>query len=405
MSIYRLGAAKVDSAARTITINGSPRGVSLKAMTVLDMLVEAAGDVVTRDALLKRAWPNVCVGEEVLTQAIAELRRAFGDNRRAPEYIATVPKTGYRLAAEPPAPEIPNDLLLPPISVDPKTSIEALTDYFSACDAFDRGGQENINAVIEYCRSAIERDQTFAAAHARLSIAYAYKQLYYSHDKTLMTKALSSARTAIEYDRTSPEGYAAQGFALANLGDLDHALTSFNAAIRLRNDAFYSLNYFGVVLFSRGAYDTASRLFDHAARLRGDAYQAVMMSAKASRSAGDEKTAAARIKRAALRCDQRLLEDPDDIRALVCKISCEIDAHGVGATASLLDRLSDNDDPITYYVAAALARAGETGLALDRIEAIVDNGWADLNFLKSDRDLDPLRSEPRFQKIANALAA
>jgi len=45
-------------------------------MDVLATLVDADGGVVERDALLETVWPDVVVGEEVLTHAIDELRPA-----------------------------------------------------------------------------------------------------------------------------------------------------------------------------------------------------------------------------------------------------------------------------------------------------------------------------------------
>ncbi len=53
--------------------------------------------MLSRRQLLDAVWPDVTVGEEVLTHAIAELRKALGDSKRQPRYIETVHKSGYRL--------------------------------------------------------------------------------------------------------------------------------------------------------------------------------------------------------------------------------------------------------------------------------------------------------------------
>lgn len=70
-----------------------------KAMEVLLLLAARAGETVSRAALLDAVWPAVVVGDEVLTQSIIKLRKALGDNPRAPSYIETIPKRGYRLIA------------------------------------------------------------------------------------------------------------------------------------------------------------------------------------------------------------------------------------------------------------------------------------------------------------------
>ena len=70
-----------------------------KAMEVLMVLAGHAGEVVSREKLLGDVWAGVVVGDEALTQSIIKLRRAFGDNPRAPAYIETISKRGYRLIA------------------------------------------------------------------------------------------------------------------------------------------------------------------------------------------------------------------------------------------------------------------------------------------------------------------
>ena len=99
--MFKLGDWLVDPATRQLsreTEQGSDR-VRLvpKAMAVLVALHEAGGQVLSREALMEAVWPEVTVGEEVLTRAIADLRKALGDSRQQPRYIQTVQKTGYRL--------------------------------------------------------------------------------------------------------------------------------------------------------------------------------------------------------------------------------------------------------------------------------------------------------------------
>jgi DNA-binding winged helix-turn-helix (wHTH) protein len=68
-----------------------------KVMQVLVCLADGGGDVVTREELIARVWPDVFVTDDVLHRAIGELRRVFGDSHAAPRYIETIRKRGYRL--------------------------------------------------------------------------------------------------------------------------------------------------------------------------------------------------------------------------------------------------------------------------------------------------------------------
>ncbi len=71
--------------------------VEPKVMELFVRLAESSGAVVSKAALLDSVWPGVIVGEDSLTRAMSELRRALGDDARRPRIIETIPKRGYRL--------------------------------------------------------------------------------------------------------------------------------------------------------------------------------------------------------------------------------------------------------------------------------------------------------------------
>lgn len=73
--------------------------ISPKAMAVLHQLASRPGEVVSRERLLETVWNGTLPTDDVLTHAVGELRRVFGDERAAPRYIETISKTGYRLIA------------------------------------------------------------------------------------------------------------------------------------------------------------------------------------------------------------------------------------------------------------------------------------------------------------------
>ena len=68
-------------------------------MKLLVCLAERAGEVVSIDDLLDQVWSGVVVTPDSVYQAVASLRRLLGDDARQPEYIATVPRLGYRMVA------------------------------------------------------------------------------------------------------------------------------------------------------------------------------------------------------------------------------------------------------------------------------------------------------------------
>ena len=70
-----------------------------KVMQVLVLLAAHAGQVVAKEHLMHTVWPDAFVTDDVLTRAISELRRVFGDDAKESRFIQTIPKSGYRLIA------------------------------------------------------------------------------------------------------------------------------------------------------------------------------------------------------------------------------------------------------------------------------------------------------------------
>ncbi len=71
-----------------------------KVMSLLILLASKHGDVVTRQEILDSLWPNMVVGDEVISQLIYSLRNALADDAKNPQYIETISKKGYRFIAE-----------------------------------------------------------------------------------------------------------------------------------------------------------------------------------------------------------------------------------------------------------------------------------------------------------------
>ena len=71
-------------------------------LRLLEVLLERPGEVVTREELRSRIWPNESFGDfdQAVNVAIAKLRGALGDSADNPRYIETLPRRGYRFIAD-----------------------------------------------------------------------------------------------------------------------------------------------------------------------------------------------------------------------------------------------------------------------------------------------------------------
>ena len=102
--ILEFGPFRLDEAERTLSRDGASVNLAPKTFDVLLVLVSNANRLVEKSKLLGTVWGDVHVDEAVLTRAISDLRKALGQTSDQ-VWIETVPKFGYRFAAQVHAPK------------------------------------------------------------------------------------------------------------------------------------------------------------------------------------------------------------------------------------------------------------------------------------------------------------
>lgn len=78
----------------------SPAGVTRlepKVAELLFLLAARPNEVFSREEISKALWPDVVVGDDALARLVFKLRRDLGDDPKAPRFVETLPKRGYRL--------------------------------------------------------------------------------------------------------------------------------------------------------------------------------------------------------------------------------------------------------------------------------------------------------------------
>jgi DNA-binding winged helix-turn-helix (wHTH) protein/predicted ATPase/type II secretory pathway predicted ATPase ExeA len=90
---------RVDLANEQLWRENTPIPLRRQTFAVLRYLVEHAGQVVSKAALLDALWPGVYVTDMAPMICIRELRKALGDDARVPQFIETVHRRGYRWLA------------------------------------------------------------------------------------------------------------------------------------------------------------------------------------------------------------------------------------------------------------------------------------------------------------------
>ena len=134
---WSFGSAQFDEARQLLTLAGSPITVEPKPLQLLSMLLEQAGEVLTKRELIEALWPGRVVTDGVLTNAVNKLRAALNDD--PPQIVRTVHGHGYKLgvpaAVEWLTAEPPPNLRLGPGQAPPQRPLWGLVQRLG------RGGQ------------------------------------------------------------------------------------------------------------------------------------------------------------------------------------------------------------------------------------------------------------------------
>jgi len=96
---FQLGAWLVEPTLDRISSDGRVVRLRPRAMDVLACLALEAGELSSKQNLIDAVWQTEFVSDHALTQVVAELRSALGDDARNPTYIENIPRRGYRLVA------------------------------------------------------------------------------------------------------------------------------------------------------------------------------------------------------------------------------------------------------------------------------------------------------------------
>lgn len=92
--MYEMGEWEVDLARRQLRARGVPVPIGGRAFEIIEVLIQSAGELVTKKTLAARVWPGVIVEDNTLQFHISAIRKALGSDRGI---LKTASGRGYRL--------------------------------------------------------------------------------------------------------------------------------------------------------------------------------------------------------------------------------------------------------------------------------------------------------------------
>jgi predicted ATPase/DNA-binding winged helix-turn-helix (wHTH) protein len=96
---FAFGSFRLIPAQRILSEEEKPLRLGGRALDILIALIERAGQTISKEELIARAWPGTVVEEAALRVHIAALRKALGDGRAGKRYITNNPGRGYAFIA------------------------------------------------------------------------------------------------------------------------------------------------------------------------------------------------------------------------------------------------------------------------------------------------------------------
>jgi TolB-like protein len=100
-TIPRSGLFHVDAKSESLFRGAEPVALGRRAVAVLRLLLERAGEPVSRQTLIEAAWPRLAIEDSNLSVQIAAVRRVLAEQAGGANWIETLPRRGYRYVGRP----------------------------------------------------------------------------------------------------------------------------------------------------------------------------------------------------------------------------------------------------------------------------------------------------------------
>ncbi|MBN9491608.1 MAG: winged helix-turn-helix domain-containing protein [Alphaproteobacteria bacterium] len=182
---------RIDAQSDSLLCGAKPTALGRRAVALLRLLLDRAGEPVPREALIEAAWPGLAVEEGNLSVQIAALRRVLGEEADGASWIETLPRRGYRYVG-PPIPVVNGPIVkghMPPSqAASPATATLPLPEKPSvAVLPFSSAGvgpehEHFVDGMVEDIIAALSRFKSLFVIARNSSFAY--------KDRTVDTKVV-----------------------------------------------------------------------------------------------------------------------------------------------------------------------------------------------------------------------
>ena len=405
-SVVRFGIYTFHERSGELLRSGIKVRLAEQPLQVLRLLIDQAGEVVTREEIRAHLWrSDTFVSFDVgLNSAVRKLREALGDSADNPRFVETLPRRGYRfiapverLAASVPGPRVESPppgrirrttagailaivtvgalaalafARLDPFGADPVTSADAELAYRRGLLAMGRETAAGYTTAVKYFEDAVARQPDFADAYAALATAQA--QLLYVGSvppREVVPKAEAAARRAVQLDGTLASAHHVLGEILqVYYWRWDEARAAFRRAGEARKTAVERHHRVGQGLIRDGHFDEAAAQFDLAQKADPLSPDGLIVAATLYRRAGQHDRAVGALR-------QAIATAPTHARAHfqlgMTLMRMERAEEAIGACQAAAEASNGNPrfEACVGIAAAAAGRVSDARRILDHLQA------------------------------------
>jgi len=260
----------------------------------------------------------------------------------------------------------------------------------------------NMDYGLQMFEQAIQLDPNFALAHS--GIAHLCGLIYEIREQNAkwIERGLAACDRATALAPDLPEVLVARARICYAQKKFDEAALFAQRAIERKPDCEGSWNMLGRAYFASGRHEEAAALTERAIEANGDDYNTYVPYMLALERLGRKKEAEHARERMIKVLRQQLELVPEDVRArilLACNLAYFGEAEESVRHLQTAVALRPNDGNTLYNAACTYGVLGKKAEALEALKKAVAAGYANLNWIAKDSDLDCLHHDPDFQKL------
>jgi len=286
------------------------------------------------------------------------------------------------------------------------TNIQAYDYYLRGRQFIHQLRRRSLEYARQMFNKAIEIDPNYALAYTGVADASSLLYQYFDARDFNLRQADKASKKALELDPNLAEAHVSRGIVGSLTHRFDEAEDAFLKALKLEPKLFEASYWYGMGLMSEGRFEDAIKMFERSSVLRPEDYQSTHFMGQAYKALGNREQSAEQMRHGLKLMESSLELNPDDARAanLAAGVYGSLGESELAIKYGERSLAIDPEDPMLLYnVACMYSSLGRIDQAIACLERAVDKGFGHKEWIDNDPDLEPLRDNPKYQAILDAI--